>query len=269
MVFVSACGSGATPAAEVAPEIREVCAEVNDGLLPLVGSEPTEYVLDLTEGYLLAIVIDLPDVDTDIGRPRTIIGDEVQNVRIQLKEAQQAYEPAGKPFDVPTVEEELRREFPDINSGAAQFGIETCVDPTLLEDLIIPQLAAAAGHLVGVEPTGDFGVDISAVCDRYRSNQTGLLLDNATDPDAEFLVVTRLRGLIDGLEIDLQKLDAPPDRQADFEAVLTGIENLRDGVRLVETARQLEQDALDTAVTDFTRLENELDDRLEALNPGC
>ncbi len=266
----SACGGDSTtPFAEVAPDVAAVCSEANSGLLSLVGVEPGERTLDDAEDFLFDIVIGMPSIDTDIGRPGGIVGDEVQAVRRALREVQDSYDIAGQPFDPVDVEERIVAAFPLINAGASEFGLEQCVDPVVLDEVLIPQLAAAIGERAAIEPTGDFGVDIVAVCERFRSNETELRIDNLTDPNAEFLIFSRLRGLVGELAADIDRLTVPVDRQDAVTAALATIDEYDDAVDAVESGRLVSQDALDSATAKFTDVEGTLNTRLAALDPEC
>lgn len=269
VIVMASCGSDATPAAELTPAVQAVCTAANEGLISLAGNDPGEWMLDSAEDFLFDIVTGLPDDETDIGRPDYTIGDEVQAVRRTLRLVQDTYDAGADSFDPVELEEALRRDFPNINAGAAQFGVEVCVQSTVLDDVIIPQLAAATAFRSGMEPTGDFDVDVTGVCERYRANEAEVLIDNLTDPNSKLLATVRIRELLEGLETDLGLLDAPSDRRADFDAVMMAIADAIVGVRAVDSAQRLDQNALDSAIVEFDRLDRELGARLEVLHPGC
>lgn len=266
---MSACGDSSTSAADAAPEVAAVCDAANENLATLVGDEPGERMLDAADGFLLDIVSGLRDVDADIGHAGEIVGDRVQAVRRPLREVQGSYAITGEPFDPASVEAQIVEAFPTINQGAAQFGLEECLDVAVLDDVLLPQLAAAVDSRTAVEPTGDFAIDLVAACERYRSNQTEVLIENVSDPNAEFLVFIRLRGIASELFADLERLTVPADRQAAVAAALTGIEEYRDAVDSVESGRLASQAALDSAIAAFSDVEGSLDTRLRELEPDC
>lgn len=270
-VLGAACG-GKTAAADIAPEVREACDGANEQLLALVDVEPSESGLDDAEDYIFTILNNLPDVDTDAGRPRTVIGDHVQAARRGLMKAMPGYDFKIEPIDVPQVKEEVQSAFRSINEGAAQFGVDDCVAPEVLDGALMPQIEAAGEASIvnsPAAPSGDFEVDMAGACERFRLAETEMLIENATDPNAEFLIFSRATRLVGTLESDIGRFDIPADRQSAHDTFVESVQEYRQGIGAIERARLVSQDALDEAVAVFRGVSADFEAALDALHSGC
>lgn len=264
----SAC-SGTTPVANVTPDVVAACDVAQDQLDALVGDEPSSEVTSAAGTALFGIFRAMPDVTTEIGRPRTLIGDEIQSMRNRLSGVQEAARVGDPDFDAVRVEGDLRAAFARLNEAAVQFDVAQCLDTEILESVLVPQIARATIAAEAVAPTGNFEVDVVAVCERFREREAQLLANHATDQFANALLVGRLKQLGRDLEGDLERLDPPADRQADVDALLATLDNFRASLESAQNAQFVSQEALDEAVEQFDRVNAQLVDRLEALSPGC
>lgn len=268
VLTASAC-SGTTAVADVTPDVETACSAASEELVALIGREPSRDATSIAVDALFVIFQGMPDVDTDLGRPRTLLGDEVQAMRSRLLSVQTAARQGDPTFDAVEVEREIRAAFADLNDAAAQFEVTQCLETDILESAIIPQLSRVAVAVEAAAPTGDYEVDIDAVCDRFRVRETQVLLDNATSDFANALLVDRLRGLGTDLATEVERLEPPADRQANVDALLSTLDDFDDSLAAAQSAQFQSQEALDAAIERFDVVNARLVDRLEAFNPGC
>lgn len=266
-IFVESCQARTTPVADVTPDILVACATAQADLALLVGEEPSLDNASAARDSLGVIVTEVPDVKTEIGSPSVLVGNKAENLQRDLSAIIYATRKGDGEFNPVESEQGFREDFASLNKAAAMFGKATCLESEILQAVLIPQITLVAAEVFA--PTGDFDVDIDTVCNRFRERQALLILDDASDLSADRLVWTRLRGLGAGVLSDLEQLDPPTERKADFDSLVATLEELDDALVAAGDARLQSQEEYDDATEKVEEVDAQFAERLETLNPGC
>ena len=271
-VLVSACGSdGPTivPVAEVRPQAVEACATADRTLGRLADGEPGREQGSEIASVLLDLNSDLPSAPTEIGSVGELIGTPLRALRSAMNDARSPYSDFKPLADPEAIEAEIRTAVDDLNAGAARFDVAGCLDETVVDDVLLPQIDAAQAYAAEVAPTGDFEADVAAACERFRVAETDVLAKNVTDPNAQFLIFSRLRGLVGTLAEDLERFEVPAARRQELDLLFENITEVRRSISSVEAARLTSQEALDDALAEYDDITGEFEQRLENFSPGC
>ena len=271
-LVVGACGADPTPAADVAPQIDEACEELRENLEVLAASRsdpPTVDDVDAVEDSFYDTYNDLPDEETTVGRPTTVLGNSIQQLRRALFDLEGAYNDRDIDADLSGVVSELDEAITGLNAGTTEFGLDLCVDADVVGPELIALVDGFEATRAELEPTGDFTLDFAAACARYRSDVTQTVLEAVGDPNNQFLGPIRAAGVMDRFASDLGNFTSTEEFRDDYDGLLAVLQDAATAAGRIDAVRTVSQEAIDEAVADFAAAEEDVNAAIATIDPTC